>query len=375
MIEAQPVSEVETTKPTIKFTSFDDIQEELITWLWHGYLPCGKLTILAGPGGIGKSTIAFDLAARVSAGGEWPDGSPGKKPGNVLIWSSEDDLADTIKPRLMAAGATDRVYAISVERGRKDQPFDPVDDMDLLREGISQLKGGLALLIIDPVVSVVKGDMHKANIVRAALQPLLDLAQEHKTAVLGITHTTKESEEKRRNAAESVLGSGAFSAVPRMVLLAAKDKKTGRGVLARAKANITVDRAGFTYAIKPVTQYSKSLGISLPTTRIEWGEQVEGTAEDLLAGLQDESKPDEVEEFVRTTLKDGPVPSELFTRLAVEAGIARNALQAACRKLGVKSRKADSKDGQWFKVLPEEYSLPEGGNSSTPSLSSPSSTV
>ncbi len=89
----------------LSLESFAGIEEQPITWLWNGFLPAAKLTLLAGAGGTGKSTIAFSFAAIITTGGEWPDGTRCNQPGNVVIWSSEDDPADTIKPRLMAMQA------------------------------------------------------------------------------------------------------------------------------------------------------------------------------------------------------------------------------------------------------------------------------
>ena len=92
---------------------FTDVQERAPHWLWPGWLPLGKLAVLDGDPGLGKSTLMFDLAARVSKDGIMPDGSQGAT-GSVIIANAEDDLHDTIKPRLLAAGAnTERLFHIS----------------------------------------------------------------------------------------------------------------------------------------------------------------------------------------------------------------------------------------------------------------------
>src|SRR5208283_5916291 len=85
-------------------TCASSINPEPISWLWKGWLARGKMHIIAGQPGTGKTTIAMKMAAAVSAGGRWPDGSVAKQ-GNVIIWSGEDDPADTLVPRLETSGA------------------------------------------------------------------------------------------------------------------------------------------------------------------------------------------------------------------------------------------------------------------------------
>jgi len=139
-----------TGKRAVTLLQGANIVEKPITWLWDGYLPSGKLTLLAGAGGTGKSTIAFNLAATVTNGSIWPDGTRCHVAGNVLIWSSEDDPADTIKPRLMAVGANDRRYGVisgTVDENNVPDSFDASRDMDGLREVVARI-GGISLLII-----------------------------------------------------------------------------------------------------------------------------------------------------------------------------------------------------------------------------------
>ena len=149
---------------------------EAVRWLWTHWLAVGKFHVLAGPPGQGKTTIALACVATVTAGGRWPDGSA-CEPGNVLIWSGEDDPKDTLLPRLMAMGAdVSRVYFIDGTRiDGKAEPFDPARDMPALL-GEAERIGDMRLLIVDPVVSAVAGDSHKNGEVRRALQPLVDLA-------------------------------------------------------------------------------------------------------------------------------------------------------------------------------------------------------
>lgn len=202
----------------------DQIEEKRIAWLWNGYLPLGKLTLLAGAGGTGKSTLAFSMASIVSTGGYWPDGTRCNVAGNSLIWISEDDPADVIKPRLKAMGAaTSRIAMVQTRKTLADGdiPFDPARDMPELRKQIKAFGGNISLLIVDPVVSAISGDMNKANDTRRGLQAIVDFAAEMNCAVIGITHFAKST--TGRNPAERGIGSQAFAAFARMVLVAAKE--------------------------------------------------------------------------------------------------------------------------------------------------------
>lgn len=239
-------------KRCVTLVQCSTIEARPITWLWNGFIPQGKLTLLAGAGGTGKSTLAFNFAATVSNGGAWPDGTRCDVAANVLIWSSEDDAADTITPRLMAVGANlSRCGVISgaIDQNGLRSPFDAARDMDQLREATLQI-GGVSLLVIDPIVTAVTGDMHKANDVRRSLQSIVDFATETNCAVVGITHFAKSTAGK--NSAERVIGSQAFAALARMVLVAAKEEDSERRVFTRAKSNNSVDTGGFNYSIEAV---------------------------------------------------------------------------------------------------------------------------
>lgn len=257
------------------------IKPTAIRWAWPGWLALGKLTILAGAAGTGKTTLTIGLAATLTCGGRWPDGEPCRERRSVVIWSSEDDASDTIVPRLIAAGADlERVFILQgrVNGLGETEPFDPAKDIDLLAVELERI-GDPGLIMIDPIVSAVAGDMHRANDVRRALQGLVDLAEHYGCAVLGITHFSKGS--AGNNPADRVLGSQAFGALARTVLVAAKQEDSELRVLARAKSNIATDSGGCSYNIEECT-----VGDGIATTRVVWGERIEGTARDILADVE-----------------------------------------------------------------------------------------
>lgn len=340
-----------SAKRSVSVLQGSEIQAQPITWLWDGYLPLGKLTLLAGAGGTGKSTIAFSLAGTITNAGMWPDGSRCNVAGNVLIWSSEDDPADTIKPRLMAVGADDRRYGIIngvIEQSIRC-PFDAARDMDGLRQTITQI-GGVSLLVIDPIVSVVTGDLHKANDVRRSLQAIVDFAADMNCAVLGITHFAKNSAGK--NSAERVIGSQAFAALARMVLVAAKEEESNRRVFTRAKSNNSVDVGGFSYSIEALT-----LDQGIIATRVVWGEALEGSSRSILNAVEngpteDVSQLGIAKQFLLERLANGPAPSKELMEHAREGyGVSANTLCRAQKEIGVVASKAAFVGG-WMWALP-----------------------
>ena len=162
----------ESAEPLVELQCAADIQCVPIRWLWPGWMARGKLHILAGSPGTGKTTIAGHFASVVSRGERWPDGTRAPV-GNVLIWSGEDDPADTLVPRLRVAGADlSRIFIIGSTRDGNGElrPFDPATDIPAL-EYEAQRIGSVSMLIADPVVSAVTGDSHKNTEVRRALQP------------------------------------------------------------------------------------------------------------------------------------------------------------------------------------------------------------
>ena len=199
----------------------DTIRPQPISWLWPGWLAKGKLHILGGAPGTGKTTITLSLAAIVTRGGTWPDGSQCLTPGRVVIWSGEDDPADTLVPRLMAAGADLSLvdFVGDVQQDGRARSFDPARDIEPLRDAIKR-SGGASLLNVDPVVSAVAGDSHKNSETRRALQPLVDVAGELGAALIGVTHFSKGT--SGREPLERITGSLAFGALARIVMVTAK---------------------------------------------------------------------------------------------------------------------------------------------------------
>lgn len=344
------------TSPTVELIRGDSVKPEPIWWLWSGWLAAGKLHILAGAPGTGKTTIACALASTLTIGGEWPDKTPAAV-GEVLIWSGEDDPADTLVPRLRAMGADmSRVHFVAgVTDNEGRRPFDPAFDMPLLRDAAKRLPG-LRLLVIDPVVSAVAGDSHKNTETRRALQPLVDLGRELNCAVLGISHFSKGT--SGRDPVERVTGSIAFGALARVVLAAAKvtdEEGNESRLFARAKSNIGPDSGGFEYELRQIDVP----GIDgLQASALRWGKSVEGEARELLAQAE---QPDgegsalgECKNFLLSLLASGPKPAAEVFKEARNAGLAEKTIRRAKGALGIKPAKTRF-DGGWEWTLPAQH--------------------
>jgi putative DNA primase/helicase len=337
-----------------------------IRWLWDGHLARSKLHVLVGAIGTGKSTIAIDFAAVVTTGGQWPDGTK-CDPGDVLVWSDEDDPEDTLLPRFLAAGGDPR--RIHFVTGTVDRDgirhFDPATDIPALvaaGRNITDLK----LVIVDPVVTVVAGDSHKNSEVRRALRPLVGLASDLSSAVLGISHHTKGT--AGRDPVERITGSLAFGALPRVTMAVARDgTDPERRIFCRTKSNIGPDMGGWEYRLA-LTDVPGVEGASVVVAR--WGKVLEGSARALLAGAEatedpeergkadeERSKLDEAVEWLGELLKDGPVNSDEIPAAAKQSGIAWRTVERAKTRLGVKSRKRDYAAGWWWSL--PEHSGPE----------------
>lgn len=337
-------------------TSAADIKPRGIDWIWDQWLPAGKLTILAGDGGTGKTTLLLGLIAALTSKGYWPDGSKCQESGNVLIWSSEDDPADTLVPRLMAMHANlNKIHFISgrINEKGEQEPFDPAMDMPLLKAKAYAI-GGVKLMMLDPIVSAVKGDSHKANDTRRSLQPVVDFAMEMKAAVVGISHFSKGS--KGSTPAERVIGSQAFTALARMVWVAAKQEDGSDRVLARAKSNISIDDGGISYCIEEST-VSDDEARPITTTRVSWGGPVEGTAREILGTVEaDETDDpgksafDEVKEILFDILGKGPLPFKTVEAEIKAAGQSMVTAKRVKAKFNIKSRRGLESLGEDVKL-------------------------
>jgi putative DNA primase/helicase len=342
------------------------LNPEPVSWLWQWWLARGKMHIVGGQPGAGKTTLAMLMTSIVTRGGRWPDGSLSPS-GTVVIWSGEDDPADTLVPRLIAMRADmEKVHFVGgVMEGGERRPFDPAKDIPALAQAIGNL-GNVALIIVDPVVSAVAGDSHKNTETRRSLQPLVDLAASVGSALLGITHFTKGT--AGREPVERITGSLAFAALARIVMIAAKEAEgegdaPPRRFLARAKSNIGPDDGGFAYDLQQVPMPGDD---SIVASIATFGEAIEGTARAMLAVAESEPCEDrdalsEAESFLQEQLTGGPVPTNTLKAAAGAHAISWRTIERAKKSLGVE---ASQKERKWFwKLTPPATPTPNSWRS------------
>ena len=203
-----------------------EISPEKIEWLWPGRLARGKHTCIAGEPGTGKSQLSIAMIAIVTTGGEWPCAEGQAPLGSVIILSAEDGAADTIVPRLMAAGADlERVHVVSAVRHTDGsrRSLNLQHDLDLLEKKIAEV-GDVALVVVDPVSSYLgKTDSHKNSEVRGVLEPLSEMAERTRVAILSVTHFSKAGSNNTTRALHRFIGSIAFTGAPRAAFAVIED--------------------------------------------------------------------------------------------------------------------------------------------------------
>jgi hypothetical protein len=352
-VGSEPAFKVAAAKPHVSLICGATIKPEPIAWVWPNWLARGKAHILGGQPGTGKTTLAMWIASRVTTGGAFPDGTKCAA-GNVVIWSGEDDPADTLVPRLITSGAdVSRVFFVGdVREGSAVRSFDPAKDVEPLREAVRKA-GGAVLIIVDPIVSAVAGDSHKNGEVRRALQPLVDLASSMGAALLGITHFSKGT--GGREPVERLNGSLAFGALARVVMVAAKKQSETEGeqakrIFCRAKSNIGPDDGGFIYELR---QDELRAYPGVFASSIVWGESLDGSARELLAAAEDVD-PDgggrsEAEDFLRDFLADGPVLVKEVEAAAKAHGLAWRTVERAKKAAGVEAQRSGFGPGGGWK--------------------------
>jgi putative DNA primase/helicase len=343
-------------KPETFLVKASEIVPEPIAWLWKYWLARGKLHIIAGAPGGGKTTIYLSFAAIISSGATWPDGTRAQ-PGNVLIWTSEDGHADTIIPRLTRMGANlDRIFIVRSQReaNGKTRAFNPSTDMASLREKAATISGGVDFVFLDPVVSVVPvtRNSDKNAEARAGLTPFVDFAIELNAAAGGVTHVSKWTSGK--DPLERVTGTLDYGAVPRIVLLTSVNKAEGDGeperVMVRVKNNIGPCDGGFGFHIDTATLLERP---DVEATRIVWELPLEGTAIELMNAAEGEtvkvSKLDEAKRFLKAALAKGERPADEIKASAAAQNISWGTLKRASVGEVIK-RKTGYGDG-WVWVL------------------------
>jgi len=336
-----------------------EVVPERVRWLWKSRIVLGKLNLVDGDPGLGKSAVTIDLAARVSAGKPWPDGSECES-GGVVVLSAEDGLADTIRPRFDAAGGDpSRVVAVSTvpdEEGNERQLSIP-GDLHIIEAAIERV--GAVLVIIDPLMAFLPGEVnsHRDQDVRRALAPLARLAERTGAAVVVVRHLNKAT---GGNALYRGGGSIGIVGAARSGLLVAKHPEDdNRRVLAGIKSNLAAPAPSLVFSLSSTESGA---------VRVDWKGETPLDASALLSAPTDHeerSALSEAQELLREVLSDGPQPASDVRREADSAGVAKRTLDRARQSLGVLSEREGEAGkrggGKWTWRLPGiKVANPEG---------------
>jgi hypothetical protein len=321
--------------PPLNVRRVSDIAVEEVRWLWHPYVPLGKVTIAEGDPGVGKSWFSLAAAASLSRGVGLP-GDGAVCEGATLVFSAEDGAGDTIRPRLERMGADlDRVFV--------------VDDPVLLDgNGLAQLRDACTvyrptLIVLDPLVAFLGSevDIHRANEVRAVLAPLGEIASGAGAAVLAIRHLNKG----QGRVLYRGLGSIDLTAAARSVLLFGKapnDPTDTQRAIVHIKSNLA--------------KCGPALGFRLDEDGFTWTGRSDLTADDLLRVEVPQPRRDVAVQFIEDELADGPKPASEVLAAASRWGIAPATLKRAKAQAGVLSSRAGgfAGEGEWIWSLAEE---------------------
>jgi hypothetical protein len=317
-----------------------DVDREQVRWLWPGRVPRGKVTVLDGDPGTGKSTLTLTIAAKVTTGSPFPDGAR-PEVGDVILLSAEDDIGDTIRPRLEAAGADlARCWVLPDvtphvdSHKEKPQPPRPPElpaDLDAL-EGMVKDKAA-ALVVIDPLMAFLSGQVnaHVDQDIRRVLSSVGYMAARTGAAVVIVRHMNKG------NGSALYRGSGSIGIVgaARAGLMVAPDPDDdSRRILAMSKSNLAKEPDSLAYRIVEDERYG--------VARLVWDGTSRHRANDLVRARVDEDEAPALAEAVRVLkeiLADGPLAAGNVKKQAATAGVAERTLHRARQALGVTTRR------------------------------------
>lgn len=324
---------MEENKTELKLIQMSDIETEEVSWLWYPFIPYGKLTIVQGDPGDGKTTLVLNIAARLSQGDPMDDGMRCDEPINIIYQTAEDGLADTVKPRLENAGADcSRIMVID----ESDKSLSMADER--LEEALQ--KTNAKLLILDPIQAYLGGgmDMNRANEARDMTKRLGALAEKYKCAIVLIGHMNKAAGNK---AAYRGMGSIDFYAVARSVLLVGRiEEEPNKRAVVQIKNNL----AAFGHA----KAFELSEGV------FDWIGDYEITADEVLGGIAPKANKQERAKALLRELAEAHdmMPSSEIYDLAREEGISQRTLENAKKELNIFAKKIG--DAWYWKLKTEQ---------------------
>jgi hypothetical protein len=374
---AAMLASIPSARVGLDVTKLADVDPERVSWLWPWRVPLGKLSILEGDPGHGKSTLSLAVASIVTRGEWFPDGHGTGHASNVVLLTGEDGLADTVRPRVEAQGGdAARVFAIRGHYTETDS--ERYLDLVALPRDLQEVEAVVRrtdarLVIVDPlaVFTRMKGDAYRDSDMRAeVLGPLAALAERTGCAVLCVRHLTKSH---GSNVLYAGGGSIALTAAARLVMLLGPHPTDPQlRVLAVAKCNLAPIAPSLAFALVPVEGSSSA--------RVDWRGEVPYTAADVLgahgggaSGDEDGTTLKHVSEWLAETIAaaGGEMPSAWLDQGAKVMGFSHASVRRARKVLGVRADHRKGSDGRfaWWVILPPEEETEPGPRGSLPDVS------
>jgi hypothetical protein len=304
----------------------NEVEAVEIKWLWYPYIPYGKITVIQGDPGDGKTTVVLAIAAAITTGAALPESKAAAAPMSVIFQTAEDGLGDTVKPRLVQSGA-DCSRVIVIDESEKELSLSDVR----IEQAITQT--GAKLFILDPLQAYLGADvdMHRANEIRPVLKRIGAVAEKTGCAVVVVGHLNKGTSKSQYRG----LGSIDIQAAARSVLTVGRIKgKPYTRAIAQGTNNLAPE--------------GKSIGFELdPDSGFRWLGAYPITIDELLSGAMPEqdSTYDRAVAFLQTELAESEQPASLLFEKAASEKIQARTLKKAKAALGVKSRKQGER---WF---------------------------
>jgi len=363
----QPVSskgpQVIVGQPKAEWTleNFTAVESRPIRWLWKDYLALGKMTTVNGEPGSGKSLIMLDTAARLTTGQEWADGARNTvEPCDVLLLTLEEDAADTIKPRFLAAGGDPRRLYRIVVKGRAAF-FKIEDDRERLVRVFRE--HSIKLVVLDPMLDFISAEANKDSDVRDVLTQLVDLAQEFEFAVAGINHLNKKSD---LAAMHRVAGARGWTSVARINFLVGRGEKEVDGASLRhvcpLKLNLSADDRGsldFTVKTRPVTD---GMIIGHEYAYVNWMGRGAASADEIT--MAKPGKGSMVESWLRNFLKGALwVPAKDIHEAGKDEGFSRGQIKRGLDQIEAEWRRTATVPSitEWRLPVSSQLAQPEAG--------------